>query len=188
MEHHEKVNEVAFKLAMAALGAVDGLPPRPDGDNRRCPHKEAAEAVRTALYDLGLVPFVVAADGLLVEAMASIRRLKATRLQAAAASVILVNAERLLKVEEAKAEVRAAEAAGGKKNLGPNVEACRRALVIAVAEDEDYQKALDLWRRAYLDHEAAKAEVEAERERLAVLKAALWWSGAGEVQNGVDLA
>ena len=117
----------------------------------------------------------------------SIRRLKANRLQAAAAAVVLADAKWALEVERAKAEARAVEAAGGEKNLGPNAEARKRALVIAIAEDEDFKKAMDLWRRAYLDHEAAKAEVEAERERLAVLKAAIRW--AGEVQNeGTDLA
>jgi len=180
MEYQEKVDEISFKLAMAALGAAQTT--GEDG----CPHKSAAEAVREALHDLGLAPFVVAADGLLAEAMASIRRLKANRLHAATAASLLADAERLLKVEEAKAEARAVEAVGGEKNLGSNAEARKRALTLAVAEDEDYRKALDLWRRTFLDHKAAEAEVEAERERLNVLKAALRW--AGEVRDGADLA
>ena len=124
---------------------------------------------------------------LLEEAMASIRRLKANRLQAAASAVVLADAKRVLEIERARAETRAVEAAGGEKNLGPNAEARKRALVIAVAEDEDFKKAMDLWRRAHLDHEANKAAAEAEQARLAVLKAAIRW--AGEVQNeGTDLA
>jgi len=162
--------EIAQHLASAALEAVDDLMLHPD-DGRR-PHREAAVAVLGKMEQLGLT---AAADqtSLLTEAMDAIRRLHNARAQAAVTAVALAEAEYNLKVEKARAEARAVEAAGGEKALGPNADARQRALTIAVEEDQAFRRAHEDYLQALLAHRNAEAQAEAEAMRVRALIAAL---------------
>lgn len=182
-ETNELTKQVAFDLALAATDALRPFlrPPAEaeanDAPREVCPQAAAAEALVRALRETGLAA-LIGANTLLVEAMTSANRLRSGRLNAATTAATLADAERLLKVEEARAEARVVEATeDGEKGLGPNAEARKRALAISVADDEGYRAALDLVNRAYFAHKAADADAEAEANRLSVLKAALRRNG-----------
>lgn len=68
-----------------------------------------------------------------------------------------------LRVLQARAESRAIEAAGGEKALGSNAESRERALTIALADDAEYQRMLNMARE--LERLAANLEAELEGEK-----------------------
>lgn len=76
-------------------------------------------------------------------------------------------------LERARAERRAIEAAGSEKALGSNAEARKRALILALDDDEQYQVHLtliDQARKQLLEavqaYELAKVDAEVARARL----------------------
>ena len=94
-------------------------------------------------------------------------------------------------LERARAERRAVEAAGGEKALGSNAEARRRALILALTNDEQYQAHLDLIDRArkrllesQAEYEQARVEAEVARARFNL---ALRLLTAEEVGNGTEV-
>jgi hypothetical protein len=107
-------------------------------------------------------------------ALEAVRHLHDARLEAGVAAMTLADLERRLRIEQAAAEIRAIQEAGGdEKALGSNAEARARALAVAVDKDPQYRAALDAVHEAYLRKIAADAVAEAAKEYLAVLKAAL---------------
>lgn len=111
-------------------------------------------------------------DSLAQAAIEAIKNLYSARLAAATEAVRLAEMERRLRLAQAEAEARVIQNAGGdEKALGPNAEARARALTIAVAQDEEYRKALEGYQAAALQKAAADAVAEALREYVSVLKA-----------------
>jgi hypothetical protein len=85
------------------------------------------------------------------------------RKRLAAAQIGARNEREDLRVIQARAETRAIEAAGGEKQLGANAESRERALLIALADDAEYQGLLNMTRE--LERLAADLEAELEGER-----------------------
>ena len=92
-------------------------------------------------------------------------RLPDLRVRLASTQVASRNAREDLRVAQARAEARAIEAAGGEKTLGGNAESRGRALLLAVAQDSDYQDALAMVRSLEATSAILEAELEGERDR-----------------------
>ena len=166
---HENT-DLATDLTMAAVVAANRLLGASPLEDQVVDAIEAA--IRDALDKAG-VTALASENGLFVKAMQAIEKAHRTRLRFASASMVLADAERFLKLQEALAQQRAIEAAGGEKALGTNQAARDRALRIALAEDEGYRQAQELYRSAYLEARKAEADMLAEVERLKVLRTAL---------------
>jgi hypothetical protein len=85
------------------------------------------------------------------------------RKRVAALQIGVREAREDLVLVKAQGESRAIEAAGGEKQLGANAEARERALLIALAADEDYQRLTNVLRA--LERGATQLEAELEGER-----------------------
>ena len=88
----------------------------------------------------------------------------------------LAKAEQNLTPAGALAENRAIVAGGGEKALGPNADARKRALIIALGHDGTYQGAQAFALQALGDARLAQAQVAALEDTLNLLKASLYAS------------
>lgn len=86
----------------------------------------------------------------------------------------LAKAEQELALSGAHAENRAIITAGGEKALGANADARKRALLIALSEDGQYQKANAVLVLRLTNARTAQAEVAALEDSLGLLKALLY--------------
>lgn len=93
-----------------------------------------------------------------------------------AAMRTLAAAELDLALAGAHAENRAIVAAGGIKSLGANENARKRALTIALSEDEDYQGAHACFMLALGKVRLAQAGINALKDTFSLLKASLYGS------------
>lgn len=85
---------------------------------------------------------------------------------------------------QALRETEAIERAGGEKLLGANEAARARALVIALAEDANYQAEREYAAECELDERMAEVDVQAQQDQLKILLACL---GAGITEIDPDL-
>ena len=107
-----------------------------------------------------------------------IKALNEARHTHVAAVLALARAEQSLAITGALAENRAIVAAGGEKALGSNADARKRALIIALGDDEHYQKAQALTMQALSDMRLAQAQMAALEDTLGLLKASLYASAS----------
>ena len=97
-----------------------------------------------------------------------------------AAVLTLAKAEQALALAGAYAENRAIVAAGGEKALGANADARKRALLIALSDDKDYQGAHTYLMQMLGDARTAQAHVAALEDTLGLLKASLYANASRE--------
>lgn len=110
----------------------------------------------------------------------TIKALISARHARVAAVLTLAKAEQSLALAGAHAENRAIQAAGGEKALGPNADARKRALIIALGHDKVYQKAHALVMQALGDMKLTQAQVDALENTLGLLKASLYAGASRE--------
>lgn len=99
----------------------------------------------------------------------TIEDLMDARIGYARAALEYSKAERNLKLQRVKSELTIIDAAGGEKELGPNADARKRALAIALEDDPDYRQAQAASDNAYMRRATAEAHLKSLEEMFLML-------------------